>query len=306
MTMFRFLMTKQFVNPFALFAGGGGSLAAIDLIDIYIISLDAVSSGTTLTRSGWSICGTSNNEKSLFAGGTTGAGAVNFTDKYLHANKSVSSGGNLTAANSAQGGGSGSEKAIFGGGDTTASGTMTNTTNEYTYSSDTHASGQAIGVARSQIQGFGSGTIVYFSGGNPNPGYSNRTDKYIISTSTVSGNTSITGRWGGGASSTKTHGYIGAGRTSAQPSAATSLEKYRFSDDSISSGQTLSTARWVCGAAGNNVKAIFGKGFSSVDVRLSSTERYLYANDTVSAGTSFASSGAAHSVCASSSSPGHL
>lgn len=304
--MFRFLLSKQFVNPFALFAGGGGSLGALDVIDNYIISLNAVSSGTTLTRAGWSMGAASNVEKSLFVGGHSGATPTKITDKYLHANKSVSVGGELPTQNSAQGGGSGSDKAIFGGGDTTASGTMTNATSEYSYSSDAHTSGQALGVSRSQISGFGSGSIVYFSGGNPNPGYSNRTDKYVLSNSTVSGNTNITGRWGGGAASTKSHGYIGNGRTATQPSAATTLEKYRFSDDSVSSGQALTTARWVCGAAGNSVKAIFGKGFSSVDVRLSSTDLYLYSTDTVSTGTSFASGNAAHSVCATSSAPGCL
>ncbi len=167
---------------------------------------------------------------------------------------------------------------LIAGGQSTPSGTALKTTERYNMSTDTVLSGTSLSVITNTLQGAGNETraiIVGYSAESEHEKYTYETD--VVTSATAE----AVPRSYNGATSNSTTGLYMGGRNSSSVS-QDDVEKYTFSDDTITSGTNLSAVRYEWGqGAGNATDGyIFGgRGVSNALTGL--VEKYTYSSDTV-------------------------
>lgn len=295
--MFRFLMAKQ-PGGFALFCGGnsGGALSATEK---YYYSNNAVSFGSNLSTASWShaTCGLS--EYALIGGGYNGSATISTVQKYTHANDGLSSGQSLLLARSALAASNNSSTGVWGGGDINALGVNSKVTDIYNLSTNSVSSGVDLSLARRGLAGFASKTIAYFACGLLTGVTTNATDKFTISTNSITTNNFLSYRWGVSGVSDSANGYVFGGDPT-----FTLNERYIFSGDSVSSRTSLSGGRLVHASSGDMSVAIISCGLNSSYATIKTSERYTYASNSMNSGTSLSAN--KESMSSASSTPGHL
>lgn len=297
MTMFRFLMAKQ-SEGFALFCGGNSG-GAISVTEKYYYSNNAVYFGSSLSTPSWSHAACGLAEYALIGGGYNGSVTISTVQKYTNANDALSAGQSLLLARSACAASNNSSTGVWGGGDTTSFGANSKVTNIYQLSTNSVSSGVDLSMARRGLAGFASNTIAYFACGLLASATTNITDKFTIANNSITSNNVLSYRWGVSGVSNRANGYVFGG----DPTFALN-EQYILSNDSVSSKTSLSVGRLVHASSGNVLVAIISCGLNSLYATIKTSERYTYASNAMSSGTSLSAN--KESVSSASSTPGHL
>lgn len=272
-----------------IFAAGFDS-ANLATTTQYTYATDVVAAGTSISSARRQIAGVSTATVGYFGGGLTSV-TVATVDKYTYTTSAVSAGGNLSQARDSMGACGDSLVGLFGGGFTTA---VVATVDRYTYTTDSASAGASLLQAREDLAAAGDNTIGVFGAGTTGSNVST-VDKYDYGTTTVSAGTNLaTARQELAAAGSDTVGYFAGGTTTAV------VDKYTFATSGVAAGTALGTAKGRLAGAGGVVVstpppppppsilpagglfALFGGGFTTVNV--TSTDRYVYATEVVTAG----------------------
>ena len=278
-------------------AGTTGSNTATT--EQYTFSSDAIATGTALSLARRQVAAVATATVGYFGGGFTST-QVATVDKYTFSGATVAAGTALTQARDSMGAAGDAFVGVFGGGFTTAA---VATTDRYTYATDALSAGANLLLAREDLAACGNASMGIFGGGTTGARTA-VTDKYDHSTTMVSAGTSLgTAREELAAAASATVGYFAGGSTG---SVSALVDKYTFSSGAVVAGTVLLQARSrLAGVSGVVVEApppappppvtppasgafaLFGGGYTTVNV--TSTDRYVYAANTVTAGTALGS-----------------
>lgn len=271
--------SAAFSGSHALFAGGMGYESSTEK---YAFSSDVVAAGASFSTGRWGHAGASNTTKAVFSGGD-GASVTATSEKYTWASAAFAVGGNLPGAIRNLKASGNSAKIWYNAGQTTgANASRVNTTSEYSYSSDTCGSSTSLGLpARGSHFSFGDATYGWSTGGmNTSAAYIASTARYTYSGgSTTSGTALSTATAEGADCSSPTHGYVmgggGQGLSVGQ--------KYRYSDQVVTSGMALGGDVASGAAAADTTKAVV------ITTTSSATRKITFSSDATAAGTSLTS-----------------
>lgn len=232
----------------AFMAGGFDWVSNLSTVRKYKYSDDVVSNSASLINAARrSLVGFSSTSAAFFAGGFISTG-TNVVDGLLYSNETMSSKTSLSS--SRYGGGTFTDNAsgYFSGGVDGV--TVTARNDKYSFSGNSWSTASALLLPRDLQAVCGSISHGYnFSGRNSTPLVAT-IEKYNLSTAVVDYGTSIaTPRGDSTCSSNAIKAIITGGSTTAPPTntATTSCEIYYFNNNSIATGNSLTTARMVHG-----------------------------------------------------------
>lgn len=240
--------------------------------------------------------GTGNSIKGIFSSGKTPP--VTSTIKYIYSNNSVTLGSNLTIASYGDSSAGNSIKGIFSHGVGNSSASL-NSTDKYTYNNDSVSSSSNLGSSVAYRSATGNSVEGVFSQGTSDPGPASGTGaiyvigttyKYRYSNDSTTTGVNLAPAWRGAATGNSIVGIFAAINTgrvdlSIMPYHYTftnSTQKYIYSSNSIISGTSLEGTPNYKTAMGNFEKGIFGQA-----VGAGQSNKYMYANDTVTSVTGF-------------------
>ena len=213
---------------------------------------------------------------------------TNPTDKYTYADASVVAGGNLPSGRSSASQCCNSTVGIIGFGN---SGGVVNTSDKYTFASDTAAAGTTFsGTARTSVSSDSSTTIGYVFAGRPVGTVTAIVDKYTYAGDSVSAGTSLsTAKRDPRAAGTGLLSIIASGAT--DPGAGTIVatsEKYTYAGDVVGGATSLANPHWSGAAMSDKTIGRYCMGLDAGFAEVTNTNNYTFAGDTIGAGGTFA------------------
>jgi hypothetical protein len=219
--------------------------------------------------------------------------AIATTELYLMESNTVKSGGSLSAARlSASRQMFGDRKtAYFAGGFNAAGTAVLSSVEKYAFSTNSYSNATSLTTARAR---YGASSAVDFGllacGDNAaSTAYVLTTAKYIFSSESDSAGTNLTGseRGGLGGCGNKTFGLFTGGLTWTSVPQTTS-SKYQYSDNSVTNGTSLGTARYNHMCSATDARSYLAGGFLTA-VTLT-TLKYEHSSDVISNGTNLSGS----------------
>jgi hypothetical protein len=187
---------------------------------------------------------------------------------------------------------------IVGGGSAIPSPSSYNTTEKYTYSSDTFAAGGNMSTYRDYGKGAGSDKVMVATYGYANAAsspvvYYTSTEKYTYATDSSATGTDIytSSQWFGTSFSSQSVGYYALGTKYPTPTVVNyGTRKYTFATDATANGANFTYTRTGgMGGASNKTVAVIQSG-TTPTAPSGNIEKYTFATDSVSTGTAIANS----------------
>lgn len=287
---------------YSYFIGGlqGGS-TWLSTTKKYTISSDSVGSGTAITSGGFSggagqSAGFANGTKGLFTGGIAANAADAFSSSLVKkvalftlSTEAAAAGTSFGFGHRYRFGSSNSVNGfIWGGYHTDNAGVASNTSNKYTWSSDTWATGTVVGFAspyRQSLTCHGNGEIQYVCCGfnEQTPATFASTRKYTYSNDTFADSVTLGGNQGNGAGTGNQSVMVIMGGRSTTPlnsNYSTAVRMINMISDTYSDLTALGTATKDNEAAGDDFVGIFVGHTTTAGVR-----KMTYATATHAAGT---------------------
>lgn len=168
-------------------------------------------------------------------------------------------------------------------------GARTQTTEKYTYDTNTSAVGGNLNTAKYQMGGTGNDVYGIHAGGSSSTATVKTSSVYTYTLDTFAAGTDLGfARYNLAATSTYTVSYFFGGVGAA--TAGTKVDKYTLVTNTVAGGTALGLERGTLAAGGNASVAVVGGGFTSAAAVPSSTsvaytDKYTYSTDVIVQGT---------------------
>jgi len=287
------------IIPAAIFAGGDPNT---NYIDKYAYATDTITHPTVLSQAKYNLAGTGNSTTGIFSRGYS----TSTSDKYTYA-------GDICVSSTAmvlygfRSAFSNPTIGFFTGGETDA-GVFQDATDKYAYASSVITSGTILGISKSHAAATGNTVFGLIAGGSgaSNAVY-NTTKKYTFSGEVVTSGTNLNNPKFGGAAVTDGITGIITGGVDNTFTIIKNTDKYLLASDAVSAGTVLIDAIYLYAGASNKTVGIFGGGETTRNnsaTSINRTEKYTFAGDVVTTGTSLGQ--ARNALAAVSSDPGYL
>lgn len=235
----------------AIAIGGWTDTAVLQTTEKYNFSSNTVAYGPNLSTANWGHVGAGNSTIGILNGAY---GTTSSVIRYTYSSDTMSTAGTGTTYSCRSGAGAGNETvAIFAGGYYDPLGApYLNTAKAYVYATDVVSSASSLTENKAQPGGAGTRTDAYFFGGSLSPSsYSNKREKYSLSTYTNSAANSLANARGYTSSAGDVTKIVTSGGESTAPQFnSTYNDVYIIASDTSSASSLLSTGkRYVAGAS---------------------------------------------------------